>query len=541
MAHNAQVSIARLRDIRRLTRAPTSGLDVDALLIDAQSPRGCDIKIQTQSGEPMKLRRLLLPVTAIVAATVAMLPSGAASAHPSGTHETSIAYQADDSVIANPARGFYHVADTHYLDAAGTGWVPMKESTLRSWRKEGITQVLREVYLEHFGGADGAWNLSPDLLQKVNADFATARRAGVELILRFAYTLPPDGVWPPPTPYGDAPLDRVLHHIYQLAPILRRNADVIETVQEGFIGLWGEGYYSDYFSDPTDPSIVTDANWVDRGKVLRTLLNVLPKSVTVQVRTMYMKQRILGVPTGTAGGLTPQQAYSGSDLSRVGHHNDCFLASADDYGTFLSDPLSLDEDYLAADSRYVPVGGETCAVNPPKSEWPSALATMERFHYSYLNTEYNQDVLDTWGTAGYQEASERLGYRFTLVNGTFTDHTSVGGRMSVDIGVRNDGFSTPFQARPAQLVLTNGSHTYRIPLRTDPRRWTAGQTTTVRTDFRLPIQVRPGTYHLALAMPSASRSLANDADYAIRTANTGTWDAAKGWNDLGATVTVSGH
>ena len=70
---------------------------------------------------------------------------------------------------------------------------------------------------------------------------------------------------------------------------------------------------------------------------------------------------------------------AGSDLSRVGFHNDCFLASPDDYGTFLSDPLSLDEDYLALDSRYVPVGGETCNVNPPKSEWPSAKALMARF------------------------------------------------------------------------------------------------------------------------------------------------------------------
>ena len=59
---------------------------------------------------------------------------------------------------------------------------------------------------------------------------------------------------------------------------------------------------------------------------------------------------------------------------RIGFHNDCFLASDDDFGTFLSNPLSLDEDYLAADSQYVPVGGETCAVNPPKSEWPSAMS-----------------------------------------------------------------------------------------------------------------------------------------------------------------------
>lgn len=485
----------------------------------------------------MKRARMVISVLAASAAVFAAAPASATTAP-----QTTVHYQADDSVIANPARGFYRTAETHYRDAAGTGWVPLNEATLRSWRKDGITQVFREVYLEHFGGADGAWNLTPDLLHKLNTDFATARRAGVEVILRFAYTLPADGApFPPPTPYGDAPVDRTLHHIYQLGPVLRRNADVIETVQEGFIGLWGEGYYSDYFSDPTDPSVVTDENWADRAKVLHALLDVLPKSITVQVRTMYMKQRIFGVPTGTAGALTPQQAFSGSDLSRVGHHNDCFLASADDFGTFLSDPLSLDEDYLAADSRYVPVGGETCAVNPPKSEWPSAEALMQRFHYSFLNTEYNQDVLNSWGAAGYTEASKRLGYRFTLTDGTFSNQTTVGGRISVRLGIRNDGFATPFQARPAQLVLTDGKHTYRLALPTDPCRWSAGTTTTVQTQLRLPERIRPGAYHLALAMPAATRSLAGDPDYAIRTANTGTWDAGDGWNDLGATVQVTGH
>ena len=485
-------------------------------------------------------------VAAALAVGAATLTPGAVSAQPKPqpdhhASQVSVTYTADHTNIANPARGFYHVADTHYLDAKGTGWTPMNGTELRSWRAEGITQVLREVYLENFGGADGVYNLSPDLLRKINADFATARRAGVKVILRFAYTLPPDGVWPPPTPYGDAPVARVLHHIRQLGPVLRRNADVIETVQQGFIGLWGEGYYSDYFSDPADPSIVTDQNWADRAKVLRTLLDQLPKSVTVQERTMYMKQRIFGVPTGAAGALTPAQAFSGSDLSRVGFHNDCFLASPDDYGTFLSDPLSLDETYLALDSRYVPVGGETCNVNPPKSEWPSAKALMERFHYSYLNTEYNQDVLDTWGTAGYAEATKRLGYRFTLLHGTFSKQVVAGRKLHIDLSVQNDGFATPFQKRPVQLVLLGAKHTYRLALHADPRRWTAGGVTEVRADVVVPKRIPAGSYQLALALPDPAPSLRHRVDYAIRLADVGTWNATKGWNDLGSTVEVRRH
>ena len=229
------------------------------------------------------MRRLPLPFRLVAAAalsaalavgltTMPTASAARATAHPGRAGLQTVTYQSSDAVIANPSRGFYHVADTHYGDATGSDWEPMKAADLRAWRSEGITQVLREVYLDHFGGADGAWNLTPDLLRKLDRDFDAARRAGVGVILRFAYTLPPDGVWPPPTPYGDAPVARTLHHIRQLGPVLRRNADVIETVQQGFIGLWGEGYYTDYFSDPNDPSVVSDQNWIDRGRVLKTLL-----------------------------------------------------------------------------------------------------------------------------------------------------------------------------------------------------------------------------------------------------------------------------
>ncbi len=466
-----------------------------------------------RAGRHFRLAMLAGLAVALAVSLTTTAPAASATTlqRPHTDRTVSVTDTADPSVLANPARGFYHVADTHYRDAHAAGWTPMKASELRSWRSEGITQVLREVFIEHFGGADGAWNLTPDLLRKLDTDFDIARRAGVGVILRFAYALPPDGVWPPPTPYGDAPVTRTLHHIRQLGPVLRRNADVIETVQQGFIGLWGEGYYTDYFSDPSDPSVVSNQNWVDRGRVLRTLLRQLPKSVTVQERTVYMKQRIFGVPTGTAGALTSAQAFSGSNLSRVGFHNDCFLASPDDYGTFLSDPLSLDEAYLAKDSRYVPVGGETCNVNPPKSQWPSARDLMARFHYSYLNTEYNRDVLDSWGATGYRAAEKRLGYRFTLLRGTFFR--------------RNSGFATPYQGRPAQLVLIGRQHTYRLAMPTDPRRWTAGTTTRVRADLALPRRVEPGRYRLALALPSAAPSLRHRSDYAIRMANVGTWDA----------------
>jgi hypothetical protein len=467
---------------------------------------------------------------AAIAVLSLALPTQAAVAS-SNDHGTTHTYTSSDEVIANPERGFYHHTETHYY-ADGTGYTPLDKTTLQNFRtQEDITQILRVFYLEKFAGQD---TLDKAYLDKVRADFRTIRAAGVKAIVRFAYALPGEG-WPPPTPYGDAPLARVLKHIKQLTPILRENSDVIELVQEGFIGLWGEGYYTDHFSDPADPSIVTDQNWADRKAVTDALLRALPRDRMIQVRTPYMKQRTYGVPTGTAGGLDAAHAYDGSPVARIGHHNDCFLASPDDFGTYLSDPIELDKDFVAQDSNYLPQGGETCAVNSPRSDWPSASEEMARLHFSFLNTDYNQDVLSTWG-ANITTAKQQLGYRFNLVKGTFADSGRPGGDVSVKLDIRNSGWAAPYNPRKVELIFQGTKHSYRVTLPVDPRRWAPGTTTSLALHVRAPAV--PGKYRLLLNISDASPKLQHNPAYAIQFANTGTWQPSTGYNDLGQVMTV---
>lgn len=469
-------------------------------------------------------KRILTGVA--LAASFALAVPVAASASPAHESGHTVTYKESTATIANPARGFYHSTETHYLKD-GSGYVPLDLATLRSYRKAGVTQILREFWMEKFVDQT---TLDPAWLKLVQKDYDIAREAGVSVITRFAYVQ--GGDFPYNPPYGDAPVATVLAHIKQLTPILRRNADVIPVLQEGFIGLWGEGYYTDYFaSNPADPGTLTNADWANRNKVVAAELAALPTSRSIQVRTMQMKQKAVGVPTGTAGALTPKQAHNGSAKSRIGHHNDCFLAAPDDWGTFLSDPLSLDQDYLAADSRYVAVGGETCNVDAPRSEFPSAAAEMAKYHYSYLNADYNQDVLGSWGQAGLTETANRLGYRFVLTSSTVT-----GGRdPRVSVSVRNDGWSAPYNSRPVNLVLTSGHRTITVPVKADADSWQPGATTTISASLG---KVPSGRWSVSLALPAPERSIALDADYAIQTANVGTWDAKQGVNRLGQTVTI---
>lgn len=445
-------------------------------------------------------------------------------------HATTATYAPSDENVPNPQRGFYHHTETHYR-ADGSGYTPLDQATLEGYRTEGITQILRVFYLEKFAGTP---QLDQAFLDLVQADYDTARAAGVSVITRFAYAQ--GGEWPYEPPYGDAPLSTVLAHIEQLGPLLRANADVIPVVQNGFVGLWGEGYYTDHFvADPADPGVVTDADWANRSAVTQALLDELPADRSVQVRTMLSKQRLLGVPSGADSAVGPDEAWTGQVIARVGHHNDCLLASPDDFGTFLSDPITLDQEYLAADSRYVPVGGETCAVNPPRSEWASASAELARYHYSYLNRDYHQDVLGSWGEAGLAETARRLGYRFVLESST-VDAVRRHLAPTVTVRVRNDGWAAPYTPRPAHLVLTRtDGHQVTVPFGSDARTWAPGTTTTLTAALA---DVPAGTYTLALALPSADAGTRQDPRFAIRTANVGTWDAARGVNVLEGTVTV---
>ena len=62
------------------------------------------------------------------------------------------------------------------------------------------------------------------------------------------------------------------------------------------------------------------------------------------------------------------------------------------------------------------MGGETCAVNSPRSDCTTAMEELERFHFSYLNWDYNLDVLNSWsGVEGcIDNVMSHLGYQLVI-------------------------------------------------------------------------------------------------------------------------------
>ncbi|MFI5694481.1 DUF4832 domain-containing protein [Kribbella sp. NPDC051586] len=430
----------------------------------------------------------------------------------SGSAGGAVTYTPSTDNFANPERGFYH--HTGDCDKAD-----FSQSTLESYRTgQGISLVMCVFYLAEYKNGPIAQAALDQLQQQIN----TVRAAGLKMVLRFAYTTSTAG--------DDTTKDRILAHLDQLAPYLNAGKDVIAVVQAGLIGAWGEWYYTQNFGNA---GTVTSTDWANRKAVTDKLLSVVPSTRMIQLRTPKFKRTMYSTTA-----VQPGAAYNGSALSRIGHHNDCFLASADDFGTY--ENPSVEYPYLQADTTYVPMGGETCGSNPPRSSCPTATGELAQFHWSFINTDYEPTVLNSWSSGGCLAGiSKNLGYRFRLESGTYPATGSAGGSLPVSFTVHNDGYATPFNPRNLSLVLRNTStgSTYKLAMSSDPRRWTAGTSTTVSQTLTLPTNLPAGSYTLLLNLPDPL--LSTRPEYSIHLANQGTWDAGTGMNSLLHTLTVS--
>lgn len=422
---------------------------------------------------------------------------GADEAPPSRTR----VFLPSDEAILNPERGFYY-------------WIDLVNGRdFRYLRANGDTLGFASVSL-------AAYRTSPiesSFLARLWAGLDAVRASGIKVILRFKYSERPGD--------PDAPKEWILTHIRQLAPVLQAHSDVIAVLQAGFIGAWGEWHSSTY--GLTNPA--------DESDILRALLAVFPRQRSIQVRKPIHKQQALGYAP-----LSPAEAFSESDRARVGHHNDAFLSNETDGGTYPI-PAEPHKEWVAAESRYVPVGGECNRLNPPMTDGPHADWHLTRFRFSFLSRQYQRSVIDGWRQTGWLDVFRRkLGYRLRLLEASWPDAVRPGGILEFSARVRNDGYAPPFNRRPVYLVLANDAvwHPCRLWW-VDVRTWDGGGREAFFTArLRVPATVSPGRYRLSLWFPDAALSLQYRPEYAIRLANAGLWDPASGYNVLTRNLVV---
>ncbi len=444
----------------------------------------------------------------------------ATRANGAGPERVTVRYEPTDAIFPNPERGFYHqrTARVRGDDATG-GYTPLEAAELASIRdEESTTLLLRMYYLDPF--VDGP--IADAYLTSMQADFDAVRVAGVKAIVRFAYRGGRDI-----EPYN-ATKAWILAHIDQLTPVLGAHIDVIAAAQAGFIGRWGEWWYASHEFTREGGG----ADYSHYAEVVAALLDALPDERFVQVRTPSYKQAVTGVATP----LGADTAYGDSLGARVGHHNDCFLATDTDMGTYSGES---DREYLALDTLYAPMGGETCRPYAPHSLCENALAEMARFHWSYINWDYHGEVLDSWRGECLDDVQRRLGYRLELVSTDMAAEVHATETTAIRVVLRNVGFAAPYNPRDVEIVLRDvaSGEERTFAALVDPRMWLAGETHSV--EWTLPPAAVPlGSYELYLNLPDPQPSLRANTAYSIRLANAGAWEAATGYNHLRSAFSV---
>ena len=228
--------------------------------------------------------------------------------------------------------------------------------------------------------------------------------------------------------------------------------------------------------------------------------------------------------------------------ARTGLHDDCFLASENDFGTWTNS--AVDRPRMNEQSEYSIFGGETCNPSSGRNACPIAMDELAYFHFTYLNNLYHPDVLQQWRNEScYDTVAQKLGYRLVLVSSRFPDQVARDGEMNFQITLRNDGFAAPMNSALIQLVLQQGSSWKILEINgtnINPRFW-LGNGTEHTLSGRAQISndmATNGTWNIFFRIADAASSLRETAQYNILTVNQPQSAQHTGLNDLQRSVTI---
>lgn len=419
--------------------------------------------------------------------TAAMLAALVAVATPAAAPAATVDFAGYAGALANPERGWWAFLSDDFAT--------LTDEEVDEYTKRGLTLGYAPIRLDDYRDSD----IPNTVLTDVDRVFNLLRSRGLKVVLRVVYNNPS----PDDEPAPDAPLARVLRHIAQLKPLIAAHSDVIAVWQAGFIGQWGEGHGS--FNGLEAPAA--------KRKIRDALLAALPKGRVLQWR----RPEDLITWAGEKGGA--------AKIARIGVHDDCFLASDTDVGTYSDDPVvrARQRRFVAKQSATTMFGGETC--------FPEATARMAcsdilregaTFHVVTLGRDWYTGFHDAWKAGGCFDKVERsLGYRLVLTTASAPAKVKRGAAFAVSVGVRNDGWSRLPNPRRllVELVHRQTGATYTV-VDGDARSVLPKTAATVFTRrAKLPADAPTGVYDVVVGAPDPAVLLAGDPRYAVRFAN----------------------
>ncbi len=356
--------------------------------------------------------------------------------------------------LINPDRGFYwqhgYVIQGEYQsfesqvptpsesDAAGT--LEMVQVNLRNFRDCEITDTG---------------------LENMDRLFEALSARKKRYIVRFLYDWSGEA-----DRYEPKELDIILRHMEQVAPVLHKYADCIYTLQGLFIGNWGE---------------MNGTPFVDAQSLKALALQLArstPEEIPLSVRMPMYWRRITDISDPSTTAEEPL-------ARRIGLYNDGMLGSESDYGTYgTGEPRGDDpytywtrEEELAFQQelcKYVPNGGETIVDNT-YNDFENAVAFLNTMHVSYLNRDYDRNVLEKWarstvtepgcyqGMDGLRYIERHLGYRY-LIESAQISYDLFANRVTLGANLKNVGFAPAYSDKSLFLTLKGRQETLKLKL-----------------------------------------------------------------------------
>lgn len=407
--------------------------------------------------------------------------------------------------IWNPDRGLY---DATYSMGKAWDYDPFQLA-----KENNYALVMGILYLNDYKNTDV---LPQELLSQFETNLQMAKAAGVKIIFRMYYRddIDDDAV----------SLATILGHLDQLTEPLQAYQTTISVVQAGLIGLWGEWHhFKGDFADTT-PNYLAN-----RKAITDKLLSIFSHpDIQLQIRTPEHKESLYGTTdSNDSAQITADIAFSNHPIARIGHHNDCFLVNETDAGTYPSDDIDFWKQYVANDSQYTPMGGETCGIGDDQeqaslSDCDNALHALAQLQFSFLNNVYHPDVINKWKTQGcYDTIQQRLGYRLVAL-GLDTTLSDDDKQLAIELDISNKGFAAPYQAINANWVLHNEDKHYAFSVtQGDIRQWQAGAIKQLSDTLPL-TGIDTGEYCLSLQI--------GESWSAVRLANTVNNQGDEVWN-----------
>lgn len=315
----------------------------------------------------------------------------------------TIYFNESNMELINPARGFYVQINSY------------EDNRIKELSREGIKIVLIAYDIEDYINTI----ISEGKLEELDIVLYEARKHNMQIIFRAAYGFDPN--------YNDpVSVDTIYTHISQIAPIINNYKDVIMCVQAGFIGPWGEWHSSKFFTGDKEEVKI-------RNNILSSLIESLDEEIIINVRRLrFIRDAI----------------EAGIDKSRLGLHNDAFLANSNDLGTYDDKDYTREEELKWAKTNITHgINGGEMPLISDYTTIDNAIAEMNSLQISYLNCRYNKDILNYWktvpykGGTGYEYVKNHLGYRLWLSEVRIPKYLKDNRKFNIELTLNNSGFA----------------------------------------------------------------------------------------------------